>query len=509
MKPRIFTVCLLACFMTLGAVQPLRSQQSITLTFTGKNTSTGAVQTLDSIQVKCLTRSFDTTLIGVQQLILQLLTDVDNRDLRVPDKIVLSNNFGNPFSDKTSFYVMTTEAASISLEVFNVLGKKIIGSTTRVETGIHRFRFEGDALDPGIYFLTARIGAYQSTTKMLKIDRGGNSNPQLVYEGIFSHQTGGSFGLMKTGILADDFRFVGFAKGFNSDTIFATPQRETTYVFQLRKSDTIISAPTQIRAASADGAIILSWVASTSESSPYFRKYVITGLNENTNDSFTVVAPKGATMFVVDSLMNGTRYLLTVRSEGTTGQLSPDYAQIEWAPAVRQDTDNNGYAIRVYASTSTNSSAVDLYNAQGYAEVIPQTGQIFKDRGDLYVYAASNTSGSLALTSPSVANNKGLETRFSTNAGIAVNSLDDQLSTAHPSFTSYAADSIAIADAPSSSSMVYFGRLKRGTDFYFFRLLVKLGSNGRLVQGSGADRYVELIASFQNSPNVPFAKKYR
>jgi hypothetical protein len=229
-------------------------------------------------------------------------------------------------------------------------------------------------------------------------------------------------------------------------------------------------------------------------------------LNETTNNTFTTVAPKGTTKFKVDSLADGTRYLLTVRSETTLGKQSTDFVQIEWAPAVRQNSDLNGSAILVYATTSKNNSAVDLYNDQGYAEVIPQSGSDFQNRGDLYVYASSSTSGSLVITSPSEANNQGLVTQFSTNSGDAVNSLDDQFATSAPNSSSYSATTIGIADAPASSDMVYFGRLQRGTDFYYFRLLI-VARNGDLVQGSGADRYLEMVVSYQSTPNVPFAKR--
>jgi uncharacterized protein (TIGR02145 family) len=42
MKPRSITICLVVLTMTFGAMQSLRSQQSTILTFTGKNTVTGA-----------------------------------------------------------------------------------------------------------------------------------------------------------------------------------------------------------------------------------------------------------------------------------------------------------------------------------------------------------------------------------------------------------------------------------------------------------------------------------
>jgi hypothetical protein len=197
MKMRWMIPCLLASFMILIAARSARSQQQIVLNFVGRNAATGTVQTLDSIQVTCLTRSFDTTLIGVQQLVLHPTTGVDNHDTPLPERIALSGNFGNPFTDRTSFDVSLTGRTGLTLQVFNILGKKITGMTMQAEPGVHRFRFEGNALDPGVYFLTALVGSYQSTTKMLKIDGGGNASPQLVYEGLVSAKSGGSIGFMK------------------------------------------------------------------------------------------------------------------------------------------------------------------------------------------------------------------------------------------------------------------------------------------------------------------------
>ena len=48
MKTRITTLSFLVCFIMVGAADALHAQQTITLTFTGKNASTGAAQKLDS-----------------------------------------------------------------------------------------------------------------------------------------------------------------------------------------------------------------------------------------------------------------------------------------------------------------------------------------------------------------------------------------------------------------------------------------------------------------------------
>ncbi len=233
MITRLISRYLFTSFMILIAVPSIQSQQQIVLNFIGRNMSNGLEQKLDSIQVKDLTRSFDTTLIGVQQLVLFGTTAVENPSLRSPNSLSLSNSFGNPFSDKTSFYVTTTEAKNITLEVFNVLGMKIAHNATFVNSGTHRFLFEGGALDPGVYFLTARIGSQQCTTKMLKMDRGNKANPQLVYEGTVSGESGNSAGFTKANNMGDNYSFVGYARGFYPETIIDAPRNDTTYEFQL------------------------------------------------------------------------------------------------------------------------------------------------------------------------------------------------------------------------------------------------------------------------------------
>lgn len=272
-------------------------------------------------------------------------------------------------------------------------------------------------------------------------------------------------------------------------------------------NDPVLAAPSNLKAASADGAIFLSWTASIDENASNFGSYSITILNQATQ---TALAPrtagKGINSIRIDGLTNGVRYLFTIRSVTDLGKDGTTFASVEWSPAPRQNTDNSGLPIKVYATTSVNfNSAVDLYNETGRAEVIPQLGQIFQDRGDLYVYAANNTSA-LEIISPDQANNQGLETQFSNATPVDVDNLDAQLAALPPSDASFTLKKLTVSTASASTGRVYFGRLVRGSEKFYFRILVKKGGNGSLVQGAGADRYLEMVASFQNAPNNPFAK---
>jgi hypothetical protein len=273
-------------------------------------------------------------------------------------------------------------------------------------------------------------------------------------------------------------------------------------------ADPDVAAPTNLKAASADGAVYLSWNASTSESASNFGSYDIAILNKSTNQALAPrTASKGINSVRIDGLTNGTRYEFTVRSVTTQGKKSTDFAIVEWSPAVRQALDAAGLVIKVYATTSTTfNSAIDLYNAAGKAEIIPQSGAEFRDRGDLYLFANSATAP-ISLRSPDLANNKGMETQFSTAAAIDTDDLNTQLADAPPATNSYTLKEITLSDVTMNTGKVYFGRLVRGTDFFYFRMLVKRGANGKLIQGNGNDRFVELAISFQNAPNNPFAKQ--
>ena len=269
--------------------------------------------------------------------------------------------------------------------------------------------------------------------------------------------------------------------------------------------DADVSAPTDLRAASDNEAIILNWKPSVSESHDNFGGYKVTVKNTETNQSFFENAPKGSG-HRIDNLSNGTRYEITVHAMTSQDKASIDAAVIEWAPAIRRDVNQLNQEIRVYATTSTTfNSAVDLFNASGVCEIIPQVGDVFRDRGDLYVFAPNETSNFLVIKSPSTANNQGLETQFST-VFYNANDLDAQFATTPPASATYTSAEVTIPNSPVNEGKGVYGRLKRGTDSYYFRLLVKKVDNGKLVQGSGADRCLEFVVSYQHVRNVPFAK---
>jgi len=271
--------------------------------------------------------------------------------------------------------------------------------------------------------------------------------------------------------------------------------------------DPDVLPPTSLRAASADQALILHWEPSASEAQDNFGGYKILLVNSDTNEEMFENASRGDghTVFGLD---NGTRYDVQVWAVTTQGKQSTASASIEWAPAIRREVNQDDQSIRVYATTSSQfNSGLDMFNPSGICEVIPQASQEFVDRGDLYVDAPNNTSNFLEISSPHTASNfTGQITQFST-VYYNADDLDEHTVTTPPISSTYTNQEVTITNADVDEGRIIYGRLKRGTDFNYFRLLVHRGSNGKLVQGDGADRYVEFSVSFQHIKNVPFAKK--
>lgn len=270
-----------------------------------------------------------------------------------------------------------------------------------------------------------------------------------------------------------------------------------------------VVAPTQLRAYSDDGIIGLDWNPSASETQSNFKGYYIKLVEVGTTDTTNLRADAGNGAYI-DELTNGIRYYIRVYAEDTDNNLSANYSEITWAPATRQYQDNQGNEIQVYATTSaTKPSGIDIYNASGKAEVISQAGTAFAQRGDLYVYAETGTSQALEIRSAQNAqNNPGPITYFNTKSPEDADNLSGIVQTSPPNDANYTLQSISIGDGPATIGKMYWGKLVRGSDEFYFRMLVR-SVNGKLVQGSGAERYLVLEFSYQSMPNVQYAKRVK
>ena len=86
------------------------------------------------------------------------------------NSFALMQNYPDPFNPLTSIEYYIEEAANIKIEVFDILGNRIITLRDEHESsGMHKVIFNGNNLSSGFYFYQLRAGDFVETKKMLLV----------------------------------------------------------------------------------------------------------------------------------------------------------------------------------------------------------------------------------------------------------------------------------------------------------------------------------------------------
>lgn len=89
-------------------------------------------------------------------------------DTEVPKQVALAQNYPNPFNPSTRISFELPEARSVTLRVFDVLGREVTALVDGyVTAGKHTLRFDGRGLASGVYFYRLDTGAQTLTRQML------------------------------------------------------------------------------------------------------------------------------------------------------------------------------------------------------------------------------------------------------------------------------------------------------------------------------------------------------
>lgn len=92
----------------------------------------------------------------------------------VPDELILGQNYPNPFNPSTEVKFSLSEAATVTLEIFNVLGQRVntLIDGRVLQPGAHTVEWRGDdsggqKVSSGIYFCRLEAGTKTATKKMM------------------------------------------------------------------------------------------------------------------------------------------------------------------------------------------------------------------------------------------------------------------------------------------------------------------------------------------------------
>ena len=77
----------------------------------------------------------------------------------LPKEFGLSQNYPNPFNPSTTINYALPKASDVSIDVFDILGKKVASLVNQRKTaGNHTVQFQAANLSSGVYFYTLRVG---------------------------------------------------------------------------------------------------------------------------------------------------------------------------------------------------------------------------------------------------------------------------------------------------------------------------------------------------------------
>ena len=89
--------------------------------------------------------------------------------LEVPIEFSLQQNYPNPFNSQTNITFNLPEPASVTIEIYNLLGQVIYSpvSNKPFKTGTHIITIDNSSLSSGIYFYSINAEKWKATRKML------------------------------------------------------------------------------------------------------------------------------------------------------------------------------------------------------------------------------------------------------------------------------------------------------------------------------------------------------
>ncbi len=223
------TTHLLLYLLTLTSIA---FSQIVRISFTGKDAQSGGVVTMDSIRITNMTLGRDTVLRNSFIIDLSIATGIGDPVVGLPGTMELTGNFANPFQDETSFRVSTIHGGTLDIGVFTLTGKREVSFRTTVAPGENSFALRSGSLAPGVYVITAQMKDGMRSVRVVKTGSTGFGEPVITHTGTRMNTAR----MIKSAAVT--FRFIGFAKTFLPDSIFAAPLSDTTIQFSFRKSST-------------------------------------------------------------------------------------------------------------------------------------------------------------------------------------------------------------------------------------------------------------------------------
>jgi uncharacterized protein (TIGR02145 family) len=205
--------------------------QEISFTFTANHTCKYAA--LDSILIENLTQGGDTTLYYPDTVLTLVLTGID-QFLTGSNNFYVSQNYPNPFETKTNIDIFLPECDDITIDVYDLLGRKVVNYEGSHESGMQHFTFFGG--NSKNYILTVSSKKYLQYIQMIQFGEVSSGLPYLEYNG---STTMNSIKIKQKSLqslfpynLGDQLKFTGYVSG-DYISITDNPTTSQEYIFDI------------------------------------------------------------------------------------------------------------------------------------------------------------------------------------------------------------------------------------------------------------------------------------
>jgi hypothetical protein len=106
---------------------------------------------------------------GKVEFYITMLSSNEEEQAR-PEQFSMEQNYPNPFNPTTVIRYQLPEPASVKLEIFDLMGRKISTLLDRRQSaGAHSIEFDASDLSSGVYIYRLQTGGFVSTKKMMLI----------------------------------------------------------------------------------------------------------------------------------------------------------------------------------------------------------------------------------------------------------------------------------------------------------------------------------------------------
>ncbi|UCE65803.1 MAG: right-handed parallel beta-helix repeat-containing protein [Candidatus Zixiibacteriota bacterium] len=97
-----------------------------------------------------------------------VIVGIDDNDYYLPDKLVLMQNYTNPFNNETKIRFLIVKSMEVRLAVYDLLGREVQTLIDEYRpAGVHTVTFDASDLSSGVYFYGLQVGEAFETKRMV------------------------------------------------------------------------------------------------------------------------------------------------------------------------------------------------------------------------------------------------------------------------------------------------------------------------------------------------------